>query len=488
MVGFFYFHLMRTNTLLIVLFISLLLQTARSQTTRTDLMFENLGGPTPMSWTIQRFSVVEGLGHGADLSFGLETQSAILGDYGGFYAFGLNSNIRKNVGLFQLNMGGSMATGGGAGAPDGNGFMYRYYGGIGLPLNKKANLGVERHHINFPSGAIASNHTSIRLSYDMPYAYRAKSASDFFTTELSIIGGFWSLKAEDVSVSNENVHSIYTGFRLSQQIHSMLRADLQLGASAIGEVDGFMNYMMGLTLFSEAGTLKPYVRGALGSGGGGGVLSGGGLALEGQLGLEYQRVEISVGNWLAVQTGANSTYVGLSYKLPLVSNFGLINLYRGTLCDGTEAKHLSRIVFSVGTRMQYAKGQDNNGLTYNDMGSAFFGARLPVAKKLWITGETLWAASGGYGAYAEGMFGLEGMIYHQGRLNLRWSSSVVAAGGGGINVGYGTGIAAGLIGSLNIVDGTRASLVMRKKSFGTSAYSPWVFGVQLERDFPIFMP
>ena len=67
-----------------------------SQNTSTSLQWEQLNGPTPMQWITQRFLLHQSTGQ-LDLSMGLETQSAVLGDYGGFYVFGLHARAsRKN--------------------------------------------------------------------------------------------------------------------------------------------------------------------------------------------------------------------------------------------------------------------------------------------------------------------------------------------------------------------------------------------------------
>ena len=102
------------------------------------------------------------------ISAGLETQSAVLGNYGGFYAFGFTGGVYQNISPRLLAyMGGSTASGGGAGAPDGDGLMYRGYAGMSFK-SKYGFVNVAYNHINFPSGAITSNHISIGYTHVLP--------------------------------------------------------------------------------------------------------------------------------------------------------------------------------------------------------------------------------------------------------------------------------------------------------------------------------
>ena len=66
------------------------------------------------------------------LAHGLEIQEAISGQFGGFYVFGLTSDIDFNLNKFQvsLNLYGFIGGGGCASFADGSGLAYRYAIGI----------------------------------------------------------------------------------------------------------------------------------------------------------------------------------------------------------------------------------------------------------------------------------------------------------------------------------------------------------------------
>ena len=57
------------------------------------------------------------------LAYGLEIQEAISGQFGGFYVFGLTSDIDFKLNKFPVsfNLNGFIGGGGGANAPDGSG-------------------------------------------------------------------------------------------------------------------------------------------------------------------------------------------------------------------------------------------------------------------------------------------------------------------------------------------------------------------------------
>ena len=148
--------------LLLLLFV-IAHQYVMGQGTSMTLMFEPLESSNDMMWVTQRFELVKDYTKTkTSISGGLETQSAILGNYGGFYAFGFTGGVYQYLRPWVFaHIGGSIASGGGAGAPDGDGLMYRGYAGITATKSKYGIVDVAYNHINFPSGVITSNHISI---------------------------------------------------------------------------------------------------------------------------------------------------------------------------------------------------------------------------------------------------------------------------------------------------------------------------------------
>ena len=147
------------------------------QGTSMQLQLESLSGPTPMSWMTQRFLIHKDYSD-TRLGFGLETQSAIFGDYGGFYVFGLHGIAEKTWGNVAVSTGVTLATGGGAGAPDGDGLMYRVEVTAKYAIGSRNALGISLSALDFPSGNISSLHPGLQWSYRMPYKWQSNGVCD----------------------------------------------------------------------------------------------------------------------------------------------------------------------------------------------------------------------------------------------------------------------------------------------------------------------
>ena len=440
-----------------------------------------------MQWVTQRFLLHTDYSFG-DAALGLETQSAVLGDYGGFYVFGFygmrSIPVTKHL---QLQSGFTAATGGGASAPDGDGFMYRAALGGSYSINNRVHLGLSANHLNFPSGDIRSNHLAFELHYTMPYAWEPSSHVSLYPGSFTIIGGLFSFDSRDAGRISDQGYSAYNGIRVSQSISRHLELDLQLGASAIGSTDGFMDYKAGLSWipFEEA-SISPLFRGQLGSGGGGSVHTGGGISYVAGAGIRVlDRIELTINYWDALQTDMAAPLVEVGYRVPFTTNAAFIAANEIGAENRSALKNRS-LFLVAGNRTQFSRGLDRNDQTYEPMTSLFMGLKLPITGKLQAAGETLWAASGGYGAYAEGMFGLYHDTWSIGNTHVGWNGSVVVAGGGGIEVGSGAALSGGLHISHPLTKVVRSSWVMRYKYFGLGAYNPVVIGVQLEPRIPIW--
>lgn len=455
-----------------------------AQQTSTELQFDRLNGPTSMDWLTQRFLIHQNGAH-FDAAFGLETQSAIFGDYGGFYVFGLHGRVGLEVLNIKLWSGMTVATGGGASAPDGDGLMYRFQTQASYPINKRLSLAVGANTLDFPTGDIRSNHLSYSLNYTMPYQWSPPSEVSLWGGSISVLAGVMLFDGEDASRITERGRSFYNGVRFSQSIAKKMELDLQLGASAVGETDGFMDYKAGISYVPFLGNFQPIIRGQIGSGGGGGVYTGGGFAVSSGIGMRlWNAFEVGCYYWNAAQTTMEAPYLEVAYRVPFESNFAFVQSKAADKMPTSEL-NVQRLILVIGNRTNLAQGQDRSGSDYRPMSSIFLGAKVPLAKRLYASGETLWAATGGYGAYAEGMFGgyYDAWTYESKSVGV--NASVVVAGGGGIEVGRGTALAMGLH-ARSTFAGIPTSLIARYKYFGPGAYNPLVLGVQFEPNFKVY--
>lgn len=457
------------------------------QGTSMTLMFEPLESSNDMMWVTQRFELVKDYTKTkTSISGGLETQSAILGNYGGFYAFGFTGGVYQYLRPWVFaHIGGSIASGGGAGAPDGDGLMYRGYAGITATKSKYGIVDVAYNHINFPSGAITSNHISIGYTYVLPYRIEYSGHNSYYPTYFELVTGLWFLGPEDASRNSEPVQSAYAGVRVGQYLNTIhtVGAELQLGAGALGNIDGYMNYSMGLRFNTPSQRL--FFRTHLGSGGGGGVYTGGGISTMVCAGAQFGGHQFSVGQWTALSDEASIPFVSYSRHIDFKSSLGFH--YGGAESTYKDSREVALKVLT-GVGQQRSPGIDRNGSPYNPMSGISMGLGIEAWSNqkysLDAYGHTLWAASGGYGAYAEGLFSAAFMKNSE---TFKYGVDLTTgiAGGGGIEVGSGLMIAPGLqveskIGSLSAL-----KLNLRRKYFPGGTYQPVYIGVELIQSLPV---
>ncbi|MDC0118809.1 hypothetical protein OAI06_03065 [Schleiferiaceae bacterium] len=471
---------------LLLLFFVVAHQYAMCQGTSMTLMFEPLESSNDMMWVTQRFELVKDYTKTkTSISGGLETQSAILGNYGGFYAFGFTGGVYQYLRPWVFaHMGGSIASGGGAGAPDGDGLMYRGYAGMSVK-SKYGFVDVAYNHINFPSGAITSNHISIGYTYVLPYRIEYSDHNSYYPTYFELVTGLWFLGPEDASRNSEPVQSAYAGVRVGQYLNTnhTVGAELQLGAGALGSIDGYMNYSMGLRFNTPSQRL--FFRTHLGSGGGGGVYTGGGLSTMVSAGAQIGGHQFSVGQWTALSDEASIPFVSYSRHIDFKSSLGFHR--KGVDYTYNDSREVALKVLA-GAGQQRSPGLDRNGNPYNPMSGIAMGLGIEAWSNenfsLDAYGHAFWAASGGYGAYAEGLFSAAFMRNGETfRYGVDLTSGI--AGGGGIEVGSGLMIAPGVQVECKIGPLSNLKMNLRQKYFPGGTYSPVYFGVELIQSLPV---
>jgi len=461
-------------------------QYAMCQGTSMTLMFEPLESSNDMMWVTQRFELVKDYTKTkTSISGGLETQSAILGNYGGFYAFGFTGGVYQYLRPWVFaQIGGSIASGGGAGAPDGNGLMYRGYAGMSVK-SKYGFVDVAYNHINFPSGAITSNHITIGYTYVLPYRIEYSDHNSYYPTYFELVTGLWFLGPEDASRNSEPVQSAYAGVRVGQYLNTnhTVGGELQLGAGALGSIDGYMNYSMGLRFNTPSQRL--FFRTHLGSGGGGGVYTGGGIPTMVSAGAQIGGHQFSVGQWTALSDEASIPFVSYSRHIDFKSSLGFHR--KGVDYTYNDSREVALKVLA-GAGQQRSPGLDRNGNPYNPMS----GIAMGLGIEAWsnnnyscdVYGHTFWAASGGYGAYAEGLFSA---AFLKSRRTFKYGVDLTTgiAGGGGIDVGSGLMIAPGLQVESIIGPLSALKLNLRRKYFPGGTYQPVYIGVELIQSLPV---
>ena len=463
-------------------------QHCAGQGTSMTLLFEPLESTNDMMWVTQRFELVKDYTKTkTSITAGLETQSAVWGNYGGFYAFGFTGGVYQYLRPWVFaHMGGSIASGGGAGAPDGDGLMYRGYAGLSVK-HKHGLVDLAYNHIDFPSGAITSNHFSLGFTHVLPYRIEYSGHNSYYPTYFELVTGLWFLGPEDASRNSEPVQSAYAGVRVGQYLNTIhtIGAELQLGAGALGNIDGYMNYSMGLRFNTPSQRL--FFRTHLGSGGGGGVYTGGGISTMVTAGAQFSGHQFSVGQWTALSDEASIPFVSYSRHLDFNSSLGFH--YGGMDYSYNDSREVALKVL-VGVGQQRSPGIDRNGNPYNPMSGITMGLGIETWSNenysLDAYGHTFWAASGGYGAYAEGLFSAAFMKNGETfRYGVDLTSGI--AGGGGIEVGSGLMIAPGAQVECKIGPLSALKLNLRRKYFPGGTYQPVYIGVELIQSLPVHL-
>jgi hypothetical protein len=473
--------------LLLLLFV-IANQHSMGQGTSMTLLFEPLESSNNMMWVTHRFELVKDYTKTKTfITAGLETQSAVLGNYGGFYAFGFTGGVHQYIrpSVFA-HVGASIASGGGAGAPDGDGLMYRGYAGMRVK-SKYGIVDVAYNHIDFPSGAITSNHLSIGYTHVLPYRIEYSGHNSYYPTYFELVTGLWFLGPEDASRNSEPVQSAYAGVRVGQYLNTnhTVGGELQLGAGALGNIDGYMNYSMGLRFNTPSQRL--FFRAHLGSGGGGGVFTGGGISTMVSTGAQFGGHQFSLGQWTALSDEASIPFVSYSRHLDFKSSLGFH--YRGGKYSNEDSREVALKVLA-GVGQQRSPGLDRNGNSYNPMSGITMGLGIEAWSNenysLDAYGHTFWAASGGYGAYAEGLFSAAFMKNGETfRYGVDLTSGI--AGGGGIEVGSGLMISPGAQVECKIGPLSNLKMNLRQKYFPGGSYGPVYLGLELIQSLPVHL-
>jgi hypothetical protein len=230
-----------------------------------------------------------------------------------------------------------------------------------------------------------------------------------------------------------------------------------------------------------------FFRAHLGSGGGGGVFTGGGISTMVSTGAQFGGHQFSLGQWTALSDEASIPFVSYSRHLDFKSSLGFH--YRGGKYSNEDSREVAlKVLAGVGQQRSY--GIDRNGNSYNPMSGITMGLGIEAWSNenysLDAYGHTFWAASGGYGAYAEGLFSAAFMKNGETfRYGVDLTSGI--AGGGGIEVGSGLMISPGAQVECKIGPLSNLKMNLRQKYFPGGSYGPVYLGLELIQSLPVHL-
>ena len=423
------------------------------------------------------------------LAYGLEIQEALMGQFGGFYVFGLTSDIdfSLNNSPVLLNLNGFIGGGGGSGAPDGSGLAYRYAIGLKGHLSRNLNLLARYSTYDLPTGDIAGS----QIQFGFSYGFKSIFNSEFNNTRIakqyvSIQSLFVDLDTNDSERLDENYRSKFISVEYASYITRNLEGLIRLQAAISSQIDGFMGYYSGLsyTAFKHKNFALKFSS-LIGSCGGGAMNTSGGFAylLESGIDLNFSNKTISLsrGHNASYRGRFSANYLQLGLKYHYESNIRL--LASGKKVDSSANFKQNYIGVKTGIQVhQSLNALDRNSLMYEKMTLMYFGITHQILNKIQILGETRWAMGGNYGAYAEGIIGFSTPIINFNKFTMTAPIQMVIAGGGGVDVGKGIGLQFNLSVDYHFAKTSSLSFSVGKLNFINGNYAPISFNINFKQN------
>jgi hypothetical protein len=385
---------------------------------------------------------------------------ALTGERGGFITLGLAGEFNKDINdRFALSAGLFVGAGGGHGGYylSGGGLMLRPHAGATFRLGERANIGLGISHVEFPDGVISS--TQPYFAAELPFemlierswsdAYRlageAATRLPSSEREISLLYRYYRVPSDARTTSGDEQHETIglLGARWDAYFNKDAFLTIETQGAMQGESNGFMQIFLGggyrFTL-AERTYLKLSV--GAGFGGGGGVDTGGGFLLNGELAIQ-QHVTDSF--YLAASGGyinaPDGRFEAVAAGLQIGTRYGAPTVTKGTY-DPSDLSDYDRKLFRIRFAHQtYLKGSDDWRLHHSDedMDNLGFQVDYFPNRTVYITGQGLAAyGRGNGGAYMTGLLGA-GLHYPLGDapVFIDLEALAGAAGGGGVAVGGG---------------------------------------------------
>ncbi|MDL2335832.1 MAG: hypothetical protein QFC55_07370 [Chloroflexota bacterium] len=368
--------------------------------------------------------------------FGPALYGAATGRRGGLFTWGAEGQRRWRLGdRWEAVAGVYVGGGGGAGAPVGGGLMLRPHVDLMLDFGGWA-TGISASQVRFPSGAIHSTQFGLLVTVPDTFAFTAPGRAGQ-SVEFTGAGGLGAdrmqVTAGHYASGSTGGRSLgYAGMRLERQLGHEVSATLEAAGAATGGADGYAEVLGGALALWPIGSeaIRVGLRAAIGLGGGGAVLTGGGpiakTALLGRVQMGRQlSIELETGRARAFRGDFSTAYAQLSVGMAL-----------GEAPAEAGAAAAARVVHDMEWSVSvqdylHAQRKDGSTRSLSTLGLKF---RRSLSEHLYLSGEAHSAVAGSAGAYSAGLVGLGTTI----RMTAfePWSvgaeAMVGAAGGGGV--------------------------------------------------------
>ena len=382
---------------------------------------------------------------------------ALTGQRGGFFVGGLGGGhsfaLTSHTGI---DFGGFLGGGGGRAAAQGDGLLLR--GSVALVLRIEGlRIRLERSVIDVPDGPLGGGQIALGLSVDQSPSLAFPASGDGAAADgqpmamrmrrvaLTLFGHAPSPSARRSDGSVLRSAIVGPGIRLDAFIDQRLLLSFDVNGALSGGVDGFAQLLAGLGFEQKiARDLLVAAFLQVGSAGGGGVDTGGGLLV-----VPSVEFRARLGPRRSLFLGAGHTRAPGGKFRAWTWKGGVALEARSLRFDDVPGAPLPPFAaterWAVGlTEKIYLTSSGARTKSGQSMAGAIqligIGVSTPLLSWLELTGQAFGAFDGGVGGYAEGLLGLEvrrAVVPQLPRLHWVARGLVGAAGGGGMDVGDG---------------------------------------------------
>jgi hypothetical protein len=404
---------------------------------RTRLGFESVH--LPGSERMGLLGLTELVATGTDSWIGVGIYGAATGNRGGLFVPGVEVGFTPRLSEnFALDLGLFAGGGGGHGAPVANGLMLRphvdlVWRGPGFYTGPTMSV------VHFGGGDISS--VQLGWAFEMASDFRVRFADAGSGSEAGLPAtGFGFSRIEATFTRDEPRHGSpdldlggpvapfdLVGIR-AEQVGDYATCGIEAAGAASGTVAGYAQALatLGLRWPLAGNRLELYTHLAAGVGGGGGLDTGGGVLLKGDVGAAWHLTD-TLG--LGLEAGLMHAPTGhFDTRSASVTVNWVLDPLPGAPREST------RMEWVAGVERYPAARKDG---TTQTLDAAVLSVERFITPHLYVTGQAHSAFGGGAGAYSSGVigFGAQAPIAPRWRLGAELLGG--AAGGGGVDTGGG---------------------------------------------------
>jgi len=362
--------------------------------------------------------------------------SSALGTGGGFFAGGLEFGGAGKLGsTVGWEVGQFVGGGGGASQVTGNGLMLRTHAALDLPIaDFRLGLGaawltVSGSDINTPSVTLTLvRPIDLRLSAGRPGTARPETTGTVLKAFRPLYSLYLPLHSQKRDGANlERMHLV--GAEISFDTAALTETFIQASGVAGGDAEGYADWLLGQRYLFSQDTLQPFVELGVGTAGGGGVDTDGGLIVMAGIGGRYvfsnaAAIEAGCGLRSSIDGGFLALTPALRVSVPFAPAVGTANDPRGVNWQLRSGLTLQR------PNTGFRKDRPDAGpapLLY-ETGLNFF-----FHNHLYLTGLAATAIEGDAGGYQLGLLGIGYQQTISDKLSFAFEPMIGAGGGGGVD-------------------------------------------------------